>query len=50
MTQEHLAESAGISQVQIARIERGNLNTSVSTLISIIKALDTTPNDLLEGC
>ena len=39
-TQEYLAEEAKISQVQIARIESGKLNTSISTLVSLAKALD----------
>jgi transcriptional regulator with XRE-family HTH domain len=38
-TQEELAESAGISQVQIARIESGKINTSISTVVAIAKAL-----------
>ena len=38
-TQEFLAEEAGISQVQVARIESGKLNTSISTVVAISKAL-----------
>jgi transcriptional regulator with XRE-family HTH domain len=38
-TQEFLAEEAQISQVQVARIESGKLNTSISTVVSIAKAL-----------
>ncbi|GEM_PF-6528793 len=34
-TQEELAEGAGISQVQIARIEARRINTSISTDIAI---------------
>ena len=39
MTQEQLAEDAKISQVQVARIESGKLNTSISTLYAIASAL-----------
>lgn len=39
LTQEQLAEEAGISQVQVARIESGKLNTSISTLVVLSKAL-----------
>ncbi|GAB5416056.1 MAG: hypothetical protein Crog2KO_01560 [Crocinitomicaceae bacterium] len=39
LTQEELAEGAGISQVQIARIEAGRINTSISTVVAIAKAL-----------
>lgn len=38
-TQEELAEGAGISQVQIARIEAGKINTSISTVVAIARAL-----------
>lgn len=38
-TQEFLAEEAKISQVQVARIESGKLNTSISTVVSLAKAL-----------
>lgn len=39
LTQEALAEGAGISQVQIARIESGKINTSISTVVAIASAL-----------
>lgn len=38
-TQEYLAEEAKISQVQVARIESGKLNTSISTVASLAEAL-----------
>lgn len=38
-SQEYLAEEAGISQVQIARMETGHLNTSISNLYVLKKAL-----------
>jgi transcriptional regulator with XRE-family HTH domain len=39
LTQEQLAEGASISQVQIARIEAGKINTSISTVVAVAKAL-----------
>ena len=45
-TQEELAEGAGISQVQIARIEAGKINTSISTVVAIAKALVVKEGDL----
>ncbi len=40
ITQEQLAEDAGISQVQVARIESGKINTSISTVVALAKALN----------
>lgn len=45
-TQEELAEGAGISQVQIARIEAGKINTSISTVVAIAKALGVKEGEL----
>lgn len=39
-TQEQLANELGIEISQISRIERGVINTSVTTLYSISKILD----------
>lgn len=47
-TQEFLAEEAKISQVQIARIESGKLNTSISTVVSLAKALDVAIGDFFK--
>ncbi len=44
-SQEYLAEEAGISQVQIARMEKGQLNTSISNLFVLQKALKCTFDD-----
>lgn len=38
-TQEFLAEEANISQAQIARMESGKLNTSISNLYILAKRL-----------
>lgn len=40
LTQEQLADESNISQVQVARIESGKLNTSISTVSALAKALD----------
>ena len=48
ITQEKLAEEAGISQIQITRIETGRLNTSVCTIQRIIDALEISANDLFK--
>jgi len=48
LTQEHLAEEAGISQVQVARIESGKLNTSISTVSALASALDVKEGELFE--
>jgi len=39
-TQEQLAEESSVSQVQIARIESGKLNTSISTIAALGSALN----------
>lgn len=46
-TQAKLANDLGIEISQISRIERGVLNTSVSTLSEICKILKVSPSDLI---
>ena len=46
MTQEDLAHKADLTLSQIARIETGRLNTSISTVMVLMKALDTDANEL----
>jgi transcriptional regulator with XRE-family HTH domain len=41
ITQKRLAEKAGLSTSQIARLELGRLNTTISTLVIIARSLDT---------
>ena len=48
MTQEKLAFSVGIEISQISRIERGILNTSISTIKAIATALDIEVKDLFD--
>ncbi len=48
MSQEDLAEKAGISQYQqISRFERAEVDMRVSKLLSILEALDCKLEDLL---
>ncbi len=48
ITQEKLAFSIGIEISQISRIERGILNTSISTIKAIADALDIPLKDLFD--
>ena len=48
MTQEKLAFSIGIEISQISRIERGILNTSISTVKAIATALNIPVKELFE--
>jgi transcriptional regulator with XRE-family HTH domain len=47
-SQEELAFKSGLALSQIARIETGKLNTSVSTVFVILKALGAKANELFE--
>lgn len=48
ITQEKLAFSIGVEISQISRIERGILNTSISTAEAIAKAMDIPVKDLFD--
>lgn len=48
LTQEQLAEFAGISASFMGHIERGSRVASLDTVMKICSALGVTPNDLLE--
>lgn len=47
MTQEQLAEKAGISLSFIGHIERGSRKLSVETLYKLVDALDCSPGEIL---
>lgn len=47
MTQEKLAEAAGVGVTHISHIETGNSIPSLQTLVDIINALDCTADELL---
>lgn len=48
ISQEALANLAGIEYSQVSRIERGLLNTSISVVFALAKALEIEPSKLLE--
>lgn len=48
MTQEDLADKSGLTLSQIARIETARLNTTISTVNILLKALDADANELFE--
>jgi transcriptional regulator with XRE-family HTH domain len=47
MTQEELADGAGVDFTYISVIERGRRNITLGTFSRISRALDTTPSGLL---
>jgi transcriptional regulator with XRE-family HTH domain len=49
LTQEQLAEEAGVSRNHIADIELGARNTGIWSFMLLARALDTTASDLLRG-
>lgn len=48
MTQEELSFRAGISTSQVARIEAGTLNTTISTIVCISRAMEIDPGLFFE--
>lgn len=48
LSQRKLAEIAGIKYSQIGRIERGEQNTSLSSIYVLAKALEVTPSEFLD--
>ncbi len=48
MTQEALAEKAGISRVYLARLETGKQDPTLTTLLKLAKALKVKVGELLE--
>jgi transcriptional regulator with XRE-family HTH domain len=47
LSQQGLADDCNLSKRQIGRIERGEINTSLRTIIKIANALDLEPKNLL---
>jgi transcriptional regulator with XRE-family HTH domain len=47
-TQESLAWEAGIEPMQVSRIERGIINTNISQIINIAKALGVNTMELFD--
>ena len=48
ISQENLAMEADVDYQQIYRIEHGKINTTISTILVIAKALDVHPRELLD--
>ena len=48
LTQEQLAERAGISCAFVGHIERGEKKASIETVVALCNALDVTPTVLLQ--
>lgn len=48
VSQERLAELAGVHRTYIGSIERGQQNVALRNLVRIARALNTTPSLLLE--
>ncbi len=48
MTQEALADSAGLHAVMVSRVERGVADARVSTLLKIARGLGVEPRRLLD--
>jgi len=49
LTQEALAEKAGLDRTYLSDIERGVRNPGIKNVVLIAKALGITPSKLLEG-
>jgi len=47
LSQQDLAIDCNIPKIQIGRIERAEINTTIGTLIKIANALDVEPKELL---
>ena len=48
LSQEQLANDCKIPKVQIGRIERAEVNTTVKTLLKIANALEVDPKELFD--
>ena len=48
LSQQDLADDCNIPKVQIGRIERAEINTTVRTLVKIANALEIEPKELLD--
>jgi transcriptional regulator with XRE-family HTH domain len=48
LSQQDLANDCEIPKVQIQRIERAKVNTTIKTLVKIANALDVQPKELLD--
>ena len=49
LSQEDLAESAGIHRTYMSSLERGLRNVGLDNILAIATALDVSPSDLFQG-
>ena len=48
-TQEDLADRSGLAVVQVSRVERGAREVRLTTLLRLLRALQVSPEELLDG-
>lgn len=48
LSQEALADIAGIAYTSINKIENGEINTTIGTVFALAKALEVSPKELFE--
>lgn len=49
LTQEQVSERSGVHPTEVSRIERGERDPRVSTVIRLARALGKPPSELLDG-
>lgn len=49
VSQERLAERAGLHRTYIGHVERGEVNVALFNIVRIADALEVDPGDLLQG-
>lgn len=49
LTQEALARLAGLGSAQVARMERGEMDTGITKYLRVAKALEIDPAELFHG-